>query len=142
MLSQCIYYTLETYQILSPILFQQSPLLIHRIFFYLSLLFFYMLCSIRREDSSRSFALPKKCLFSMVTWGIIKCARTYVCTYGAGAEYSSCKKFFDTILTVQSAKRTCSNKTACLNILCLLSMVLKTRGLGTGAIFIRGQLRT
>ena len=35
MLSQCICYTLETYQILSPVLFQQSlyfPLLIHRIF--------------------------------------------------------------------------------------------------------------
>ena len=36
-------------------------------FIYLSLLFFYMLCSIRREHSSRSFALPKKWLFSMVT---------------------------------------------------------------------------
>ena len=33
-----------------------------------------MLCSIRREHSSRSFAPPKKWLISMVTWGI-KCAR-------------------------------------------------------------------
>ena len=35
MLFQCVCYTLETYQILSPVLFQQSlyfPLLIHRIF--------------------------------------------------------------------------------------------------------------
>ena len=38
MLSQCICYTSETYQILSPVLFQQSlyfPLLIHRIFYLL-----------------------------------------------------------------------------------------------------------
>ena len=38
---------------------------------YLSLLFFYMLCSIRREHSSRSFAPPKKWLFSMVTSGTV-----------------------------------------------------------------------
>ena len=41
MLSQCICYTLETYQILSPVLFQQSlyfPLLIHRIFYLLVVL--------------------------------------------------------------------------------------------------------
>ena len=66
MLSQCICYISDTYQILSPVLFQQSlyfPFLIHRIFFiYLSLLFFY---NIRREHSSRSFAPPKK----------MKCAR-------------------------------------------------------------------
>ena len=35
--------------------------------------------------------------------------------------------------------RTCSKKTACLNFLCLLPMVLKTRGLGTGATFMRGS---
>ena len=70
---------LPKHQILFPVLFQQSlyfPLLIHRIFIYI-------LCSIRREHSSRSFALPQK---SMVTWGI-KWARTQ----GAGAEYSSCR---------------------------------------------------
>ena len=35
--------------------------------------------------------------------------------------------------------RTCSKKTACLYFLCLLSMVLKTRGLGAGATFMRGS---
>ena len=70
-----ICYTLEMYQILSPVLFQQSlyfPLLIHRIFYLLvSALFSHAL----QYYSSRSFAPPKKWLFSMVTWGI-KCART------------------------------------------------------------------
>ena len=41
--------------------------------------------------------------------------------------------------SIQSAERTCSKKTACLNFLCLLPMVLKTRGLGTGATFMRGS---
>ena len=35
--------------------------------------------------------------------------------------------------------QTCSKKTACLNFLCLLPMVLKTRGLGTGATLMRGS---
>ena len=108
-------------------------------FIYLSLLFFYMLCSIRREHSSRSFAPPQKWLFSMVTRGI-KCARTYVRRARAGAEYSSCIIFVDAnVITVQSAEHMYSKRTACSNILCLLSMVLKTRGLRTGAILMRGS---
>ena len=71
----------------------------------------------------------------MATWGI-KCARTYV--RRAQAQNIAAAKFSST-LTVQSAERTCSKKTACLNILCLLSMVLKTRGLSTSAIFMRGS---
>ena len=40
---------------------------------------------------------------------------------------------------IQSVERVYSKNTACLNFLCLLSMVLKTRGLGTGATFMRGS---
>ena len=98
-------YTSETYQILSPVLFQQSLyflLLKFTEFFYLSLLFFYMLCSIRREHSSQSFAPPQKWLFSMVTWGI-NCARTQ----GTGTEYSSCIIF----VVYSTVGRTCSKRT-------------------------------
>ena len=41
--------------------------------------------------------------------------------------------------SIYTVGRTCSKKTACLNFLCLLPMVLKTRGLGTGATFMRGS---
>ena len=138
MLSQCICYTSKTYQILSPALFQQSlyfPLLIHRIFYLLvSALFFTCFAVLH---SSRSFAPAKKWLFSIVTWGI-KCARcTRARTYGAGAEYSSCIIFV--VYSIYTVGRTCSKKTACLNFLCLLPMVLKTRGLGTGATFMHGS---
>ena len=56
-------------------------------------------------------------------------------TYGAGAEYSSCITF----VVYSTVGRTCSKKTACLNFLCLFPMVLKTKGLGTGATFMRGS---
>ena len=52
-------YTLETYQILSPVLFQQSlyfPLLIHGIFIYVSLLFFFT-CFAVLEESIQAGAL-------------------------------------------------------------------------------------
>ena len=70
-----ICYTSETYQILSPVLFQQSlyfPLLIYRIFLFTCLCSFFTCFAVLEE--SRSFAPPKKWLISMVTWGI-KCAR-------------------------------------------------------------------
>ena len=41
--------------------------------------------------------------------------------------------------SIRPGGRTCSKKTACLNFLCLLPMVLKTRGLGIGATFMRGS---
>ena len=75
MLSQCICYTSETYQILSPVLFQQSLyvlLLIHRIFYLL--VFALFLHALQYCIQAGAFAPPKKWLFSMVTWGI-KCAR-------------------------------------------------------------------
>ena len=92
MLSQCICYTSETYQILSPVLFQQSlyvSLLIHRIFYLLvSALFLHVL---QYCIQAGALLRPKNgYIFSMVTWGI-KCARAR--TYGAGAEYSSCILF-------------------------------------------------
>ena len=131
MLSQCICYTSETYQFLSPVLFQQSLyflLLIHRIFYLLVSALFYMLCSIRREHSSRSFAPPKKWLFSRASNARARRAQALNI---AAAYFLSCR--------VQRAGRTCSKKTACLNFLCLLPMVLMTRGLGTGATFMRGS---
>ena len=78
-------------------------------------------------EESRSFAPPQKWLISMVTWGI-KCAR------GRGRRRNMQLHNF-----VYTVGRTCSKKTACLNFLCLLSMVLKTRGLGAGATFMRGS---
>ena len=92
MLSQCICYTSETYQILSPVLFQLSLFLIHRIFIYLSLLFFHMFYSIEESIQAGALLRPKNgnilSLVTYVTWGI-KCALAHV---GArlGAEYSSC----------------------------------------------------
>ena len=95
-------------------------------FIYLSPLFFYMLCSIRREHSS--FAPPKKWLFSRASNARARRAQALNI---AAAYFLSCR--------VQRAGRTCSKKTACLNFLCLLPMVLMTRGLGTGATFMRGS---
>ena len=92
---------------------------------------FYMLCSIRREHSSRSFAPPKKWLFSMVTWSI-KCAR-------ARRVQAQNIKQLHTFCRACTVGRTCSKKTACLNFLCILPMVLMTRGFGTGATFMRGS---
>ena len=131
MLSQCICYTSETYQILSPVLFQQSlyfPLLIHRIFNLLvSAIFLHAL----QYEERRSFAPPKKWLISMVTWARgIKCARGRARNMQL---HNFCHVYIYTV------GRTCSKKTACLNFLCLLSMVLKTRGLGAGATFMRGS---
>ena len=108
-------------------------------FLFTCLYSFFTCFSIRREHSSRSFAPPKKWLFSMVTWGI-KYARAHVAYVGrpgagAGAQYSSCIIF----VVYSTVGRTCSKKTACLNFLYLLLMVLKTRGLGTGATFMRGS---
>ena len=72
-------------------------------FIYLSLLFFYMLCSTGREHSSRSFAPPKKWLFSMVTWGT-KCASARTCARRAQAQnIIAAAKFLS--CTVQSAER-------------------------------------
>ena len=86
MLSQCVCYTLETYQILSPVLFQQSlyfPLLIHRIFYLLVSALFLQYY----EESIQAGALlrPKN---GYLVWsrGVSRMAR-------AGAEYSSCILF-------------------------------------------------
>ena len=54
MLSPCIFYISETYQILSPVLFQQSlyfPLLIHRIFLF-TCLFSFFTCFAVLEDGA------------------------------------------------------------------------------------------
>ena len=117
------------HQILSPVLFQQSlyfPILIHRILNLLVPALFYILCSIRREHSSRSFAPPKKWL---LVWS------RGVSSACAGVEYSTCI-FFVVLRTVGP---TCSKKTDCLHFLCLLPMVVMTRGLGTGATFMCGS---
>ena len=54
---------------------------------------------------------------------------------GRRCRSSSCIIF----VVYSTVGRTCSKKTACLNFLCLLPMFLKTRGLGTGATFMRGS---
>ena len=122
MLSQCICYTSETYQILSPVLFQQSLyflLLIHRMFYLLvSALFLHALQYIRREHSSRSFAPPKKWLFASARARIRTRTPGRVRVRRRSASYSSC------IILVCTAERV---------------VVLKTKGLGTGATFMRGS---
>ena len=100
----------KTYQILSPVLFQQSlyfPLLIHRIFNLLvSALFFTCFAVLY---SSRSFAPPKKWLFSIVTWAwAVKCARrTRARASRAQAQniYSSCIIFVVYMYGIQSVER-------------------------------------
>ena len=81
-----------------------------------------MLCSIRKE---RSYAPPQKRHGHV---GHQVRARAHV---ALGAEYS-------TFVAYSAVGRTCS-KTACLIFLCLLPMVLKARGLGIGATFMRGN---
>ena len=61
--------------------------------------------------------------------------RAHVGRPGTGAEYSSCIIF----VMYSTVGRTCRKKTAYLNFLYLLPMVLKTRGLGTGATYMRGS---
>ena len=70
--------------------------------------------------SSWNFAPPKKWLFSVVTWGIKCIVGMYV-----GQLRNFCR-----VLSIVG--RTCGEKAACIDFLCFLSMVLKTRGLGTG----------
>ena len=108
--------TLETYQILSPVLFQQSlyfPFLIHRIC--------YLLVSTLLEESIQAGALlrPKNGYFQA------RVAHPRPHVGRAQALFLSC--------TVQSAKRVA---TACLNFLCLLPMVLKTRGFSVPALHL------
>ena len=68
MLSQCICYTLETYQILSPVLFQQSlyfPLLIHRIFYLLVYIYICIYLTDRIDTSYHSKCFYMRFYFSV-----------------------------------------------------------------------------
>ena len=86
-----------------------------------------MLCSIIQAGA---LLRPKKWLFMYGHVG--HQVRAHLGRPGAGAEY----RIFVMYSTVG---RTCRKKTACLNFLYLLPMVLKTGGLGTGATFMRGS---
>ena len=80
MLSQCICYTSETYQILSPVLFQQSlyfPLLIHRIFYLL------VYIQARHKFHHKNILVTAcTCVYAHVCMGACVCmmrAHTHVC---------------------------------------------------------------
>ena len=101
----------KTYQILSPLLFQQSLyffLLIHRFFIYLSLSFFCMLCSmcltIIPSTTAELCSAKKMAIYSHKGYEWARAATCY-----ALARKSSCRHAMK-MATVQCIKKTASDR--------------------------------